>query len=417
MSSVTFEYEADVRDPDTGAWLPLPVVNIAPSADRDRSPFTMASLTLGVLTADMVELLDPRLNDPTAGGQVRWRISQYKDGMRVARLPADGRAVMWARALTRSLDGAELVIAGGESMIDDKICTDDTGAGVLRSRTIGALVDWVLSSVFGSGHAAAVDDIAASALQQLCWPDEVLVGEQYTPVFERELSALGCRLYDAWGLRWVVAGRDNPPTFEGAPEVAKVSTFTKRDIPTLDADVDPIVTGYDDRISRDAGWADVVIARGEYTERGTTHTWQHTAAAPSNTRGIIVEVPEREPSDNVAEGMAHRALRLGRDITVTARARLDILPGMRLELHLRDEIITSDIKSIEWNLSQGEMTIQGQSAATGASDPLDTDKTETLTRTVEAVEREVRSTIAALPPLPTPGESVANVIGELRHIH
>jgi hypothetical protein len=404
VTSVAYQYVADVWDPDTEAWLPLPVTNIRPSADKDRVPFTMATLDLGPLLADMVDLLDPRRNSPAIGASVRWQITQLSDtGDIIGQLPAEAPAVMWPRDLTRSLGAAQLTLHGGESMIDDKVCIDPVYGATIPNTWAGepvrTLVEWALEGVFPGrtdNTVTASGDLGAAALDTPSLPAEaVAVGEQFAPVIEYQLTALGCRLYDPWGHGWVVSGRETPPTFVGAPAAVKLSTHTVGDNPALPPDVLPIVTGLEDRISRDTDWADVVIARGVETWADATRSWQHTATAAQGTRGRIVEISERRPDFNIAADIANRALRRGRDISITARARLDILPGMDIELYLRDETIAAIVASVDWDLDQGSMTIHAQSAVDGTPS-LETGESETSARTADAVYDELNGTITAL---------------------
>ncbi|WP_341999394.1 hypothetical protein MRBLWH7_000803 [Microbacterium sp. LWH7-1.2] len=404
MNSVRYEFTADVWDPDAEAWLPLPVTNIRPSINKDRVPFTDASLSLGPLLADMVDLLDPRRNSPTVGPTVRWQITQLSaSGDVIGRLPADAPARMWPRDITRSLGAAELTLQGGESMIDDKVRIDPIYGATTPSTWAGpnvrSLVEWALEGIFPGrtdNTVTASDELGATALETPSLPAEaVAVGEQYAPVIDYQLTALGCRLYDPWGHGWVVAGRETPPTFDGAPVTVRLSTHTPGDNPHLPSDVLPIVTALEDRISRDSDWADVVVARGVDTWAGATRSWQHTATAAHGTRGRIVEISERRPDFNIAADIANRALRRGRDIAITARARLDILPGMDVELYLREETITALVVSVEWDFDQGAMTIHAQSAVAGTPS-LETGESETSARTADAVYDELNSTITAL---------------------
>lgn len=79
---------------------------------------------------------------------------------------------------------------------------------------------------------------------------------------------------------------------------------------------------------------------------------------------MIISLDRGEPSGNLAESIASRSIIRGRDLRVDARARLDVLPGMELQAHLRDGILSGIISAVEWNLSTATMTIHAQSAVT-----------------------------------------------------
>lgn len=384
VSSVTYAYDADVRDGDV--WRPLPVVSITPSVDLDRVPYTAAVITVGALTEEHWNLLDPRTVDPHQGGQVRWRLRQLNlDGTVAGYLPhvtgtVGEWATMFVRALTRNLDSVNITAHGGETMVEDRLVIEDTSRltspheiskELATARNLGEYVDAVLSLTFGPTHATPSDPLAVTAAavpaystltvpgMHLEWPAPA--GVSFIQLVETELSSVGCRLLDAWGCGWFIADRDKPL----ASGSATVRWSSYEDAP---AGAEPIIVGFDETISRGGDWADTVVVTGENGLTDDTRTWRHVAAGGTKSRGQVIQMQSAEPSGNLAASIASRAFRRGHDITITARIRLNITPGMPVHVHLRSGTLTAEIKSIEWDIESGEMTVHARSAQTVDAD-------------------------------------------------
>lgn len=391
MTSVRNVYEAAVRD--GSSWVALPVTAIRPAASADGVPYARAVLGCAPLDAATRALLDPR--QQTA---VRWRVRQVRpDGTTTGYLPRVGAgtgqyAQMHVRTVQRTLSGVTITLSGAEALLDDKLNLGPNEDGVITPTTRG-LVEWALSSTLGGApDVTATDATATAVLTAKPWRPYIGVGESFMSILEAELNSLGCRLFDLWGLQWVVATRDAPPTYATAPALVKVSSH--EDVP---ADVDPIILDLTETISRDGDWADAVAVRGETTTDGYVATWQHLARQAAHSKGLIVDTGRQEPSGNLAQSIASRAAARGHDLTLTCRARLDILPGMTLETHTLAGVITSTIIGVAWDLEAGTMTIQSRSAIPADID--DASRSETgPTDTPASVAARLRSLTATIAP-------------------
>lgn len=384
MTSFTYEYEAEVRDGAT--WSSLPVMNIVPSADLDRVPYAAAMITTGPLTGEQWSLLDPRTVDPIVGGQVRWRVRQLDaSGSVLGYLPRVGEttddwATMWVRNVSRSLGVTTITVGGGETMIDDRIVLEATGrlgsnyetSRALASATsLGGYVDAVLSITFGAGHASPLDDTATAALQlgsrrrldptaapSIPYADlPAPTGSSFMQLIETELSSVGCRLVDAWGLGWFVTDRNHGPSFEGGPSALRWASY-----PAATPGVVDIITDFTETVTRDGDWADTIVVTGELNDLDETRSWRHAAETGTKSRGRIIAIESAEPSGNLAASIASRTFRRGHDITVTTAIVLDAVPGVPVEIHLRSGVLTGELVSVEWDTDRGEMTSHIRSA-------------------------------------------------------
>lgn len=382
MTSVRYEYEAEVRD-GTG-WVPLPVTNIAPSAALDRVPYAAATITAGPVDPATWDLLDPRTIDPREGGNVRWRLRQLDQaGAVIGNLPriggsTDQWATMYVRTATRDLDVTTLTLGGGETMVDDRLVIEDSGrltsayeisTVLAQSSTLGDYVDALLTLTFGPTHVTPVDDAAAAVLARpagagtrLSRPDWIEIpfpapaGASFMQLIETELSSLGMRLFDAWGLGWYVASRDKV-----APSQPAELRWASHD-DELPPGVEPIILSFNDTVSRDGDWADTVVVVGESPGFDSTRTWRHFAEGSARSRGRVIQTTAGEPSGNLADSVVSRTFRRGRDIVVTTQIRIEAAPGAPIELHLRSAVLTAEVVSIEWQTERGEMTVHARSA-------------------------------------------------------
>ncbi len=431
MTSVTYEYEAELRDGDV--WRPLHVTSIVPSVDMDRVPYTAATLTVGGLSEREWGLLDPRTVDPAEGGQVRWRMRQLDlEGRVLAYLPrlsgsADEWATMFVRTVSRSLDVATVAVAGGETMIDDREVIEETrffvggheiSRQIVAARDVGELVDIVLGLTFGSGAARAADATADAALSVKTFSTLLDAGYEVDPaqgtsflqLVENQLSATGCRLLDAWGIEWLVADRDRMPAAHGAPSVHRWASYDE-DLPD---GVEPVIVGFSERVSRDGDWADTVAVEGE---ADSFTLWQHYAAGGTRSRGRVISISGAEPSANLAESIASRTFRRGHDITIIARTILDVTPGARLEVYSRSGILTADIVSVEWRTEDGEMTVHARSAEAMAIDAADTVNARRISAedaVSEARTLAVASYDAAVAKIPDSADALQRLVREVR---
>lgn len=378
VTSVLYEYAAEVRDVDT--WVPLPVVGIAPSADLDRVPYAAATVTLGPVDNHTWELLDARTVDPRRGGQVRWRLRQLDaEGTLLGRLPVvrgagDEWAIMWVRTAARTLDVTTITLGGGETMIDDILVIEEdrfwnigevSEAVLGGARDLGDVVNNTLYLVFGSiGEPVAVGEKAAAAalIPTLSFwsspgmdigPD-LPAGTSLMQVIEPELSAAGCRLIDLWGVEWALIDRDLGRPSPASPETLRWSSY---EVPGTTA-VDPVILGFSETVSRDGDWGDTVVVEGGYDGQ----EWQHFAKTGVGSKGQIIKSPGAQPSANLAASIAGRAFRRGHDISIIATIRLNVAPGCQVEVYLRSGILVAEITSVSWSAEDGTMTVHARSA-------------------------------------------------------
>ena len=400
--SVKYRYDADYWTP--AGWVALPVVLIDPSADRDRTSYAAATMELAPVTEDVITALDPRHGDPYDGGQVRWRITQLDlAGNVIGWMPRIGNlpgayARMYVRRMRRTLDGVTLDLQGAETMINDRLNLEPEPM-FFPARSETDLIGSVLCAVFNDDTFAAADAAASDFLAlPFTFRDTTLAsGASYIDLMATELSSRGLRFLDRWGLGLCIADRETPPTWTGAPAVVKLASYTSE---TLPADVDPIITGIEEVFDRDTGYADGVGVASDLPLAGNTK-WQSVAAPPRHTKGRMIDVAlKSEPTANYALSVLARALRRGHDLTVTARARLDVLPGMQLEVHLVGGTLTAQIASVSWDLANGLMTLRAQSAVGAPPDVATTSNLTTTMTAREAFDGALSAVRAATPPPP-----------------
>lgn len=367
---VKYEYVAEYRT--AGGWVPLPVQSIDPVVDKDRVPYTSARLTLAPIDEATSNALEPRALNPHEGGQVRWRITQLDAaGNILGRLPRvdesdDTFAVMHVRSMSRRLDSVTLDLHGREKLLDDliRLSPDPT---ILRTigqgtSTLAAQAETMLLWTLGGGTVdGATPEITDKINASVVFPRiaEVQQGQSYFAALETELSSIGLRLIDLWGCAWKITDRDVPPTYPDAPDTIKLASHD--DGPT---DADPIITGLNEEFTRDGEWADAIYIAGDEIAEGYVNRWKYTAHPGTYSKGRVIDIGTQSPTSNLAEQILSRTVRKGRDLTITARARFDVLPGMSIEAHLKEITLTAIIKSVSWRLSAGEMTIHAESAIT-----------------------------------------------------
>ncbi|ALJ20322.1 hypothetical protein [Microbacterium sp. No. 7] len=390
-ASHRYQYDADVLDPDTGLWLPLPVTGITPTIDKDRVPYAITDVALAALTLDMIAFLDARKIDPHGPAPVRWRIARYTaGGTLVDTFPDTGYAYQWPRSLTRRLTSAHLTLHGGETLVDDK--TNLTGRPLtLSTGTWAGLVDSGLAYVFGTAPDVLIDDAAECAMQLSSrFTHDMPPGRTVADIIETELNAQGLRLYDLLGTWWV-ADRDRPPGSLDEHGDPRVIALASHDSSDLDPDVDPAITDLYETITRDGDWSDGLLVRLGIP--GAAQWWQQTATlagldCDGPTKGRVLDVPYTPASGNYAATVLARAYRKGRDLQITARARLDILPGMTLRAHLRGETLEATVSAVSWDFPAGLVTITTQDAITTPAIDATEDRGTTPTATTALARAE-----------------------------
>lgn len=432
MTSFLYEFDAAVRDGDQ--WQPLPVVSIVPSVDLDRVPYTAATLTLGAVSDTIWALLDPRTINPRDGGNVRWRLRQYSsDGDLLGWLPrvgddADQWASMHVRTVQRDLRGVVVTLHGAESMVDDRLLLEDRNTygsyritvKLQQARTLGEYVNIVLGMTFGAGEAPPADEIAQAAVRVPTLPTYAhpramdvsvppALGSSLLQLVEAELSSVGCRLIDQWGLGWLVIDRDHPPAFEGSSDIVRWASHDE----DLAEGVEPVIIGFTETVTRDGDWADTVVVTGQTSDPDYTVSWQHNAEGGARSRGRIIPMDSPEPSANLAASIASRAFKRGHDITITARITFDVTPGASLEVHLRSGVLAAEVVSIEWNVSVGEMTVHARSAQSLTVESDSRSATELVTAPAalrQATQLADKAYLAAVAEIPAPNEALGRAM-------
>jgi hypothetical protein len=355
---VTYEYTASIVY--GGGSDALDVDSITFSADQDRVNWAVATVTLAACDAIQWAALDPRIAPGgTAGQQVAFSVTQKTTaGVTIASLAAS----LYVRSVSRDYMGGPVTIqlAGPESMMQDKLLLYpvtgfDTGAA-----TVYDLVIYALLEVFGSyslNSEAIVQDTTIDSFERRLHN----CGESFIDVLKPELDAINCRLYSEWGTSWHVGAR-NAQT----GRTVRLAAYTQPEGAPEDAD--PIVYSVVENVSRDGDWADGVVTKYDTTSTlgaGGTVSFNRYPQPGQNTKGLMLTFDRANPGGEPAKGIQSRTVTRGYDLTITARARLDIDPGDAVEVVLRDRVLTGNIRAIEWSFPSGgelTMTIRAQSS-------------------------------------------------------
>lgn len=355
----------DAGSSPTGLDYPIPLSSepgsIVVSEDMDRDSFVEVVLTLDWIDEDLFYALDPRTAEvgSSADGPVRMRIMEYvenaPDSPR-AYLPIpvpgdDDSARLWPRTLTRDYIArtVRLTCTGREAIMDDalRIATSDVDTG---ATTVEELVAWSVNAVFGTttmSHAAITASTSIpSGERRLMQP-----GGSHLGLIRSELDALNCRLYDYYGTSLFTRDRD---TVLG--DAIHLATA-----PDLQWDVDPIVWELTETLSRDGRWADGVIMEYDMTAYGGVVTFQASSGGASSSKGIVLRRGRPAPDSNAADNVKSRSLIRGRDLDVTARARLDVRSRRPIVVWTRDTYIEGSIRAVEWSFPEGTMRLKVQS--------------------------------------------------------
>jgi hypothetical protein len=361
---VAYTWEVEV-DPGPGflGWIPVPCTELVPSMDMDRVPFCSVRFTLENITDLMWAALDPRKNPIL--GNIRFRVAcRDTGGVALSWIPREGLetapsfwAVMHIRTATRDrATGVVTVTAtGGESVMDDRKrlsgAAIDTGA-----TTVYGLVEWALLDCFSS--ISIITDPGSSVAIPAGPRRVMLPADTFNALIEPEMQAIGYRLYDYWGRTWALYEREHTPSWIGAPKSAVLSSYTPFEGAPPHAD--PIVTGMTETITRDGDYADGVLIKYDTTDSGGSIVWQRSGDGV-HTKGLVITYERPAPGGNAAEMIVARTKTRGGDYTITARARFDVLPGMVLYVYTRTGGVKASVRSVEWDVHEGTMTIRAQS--------------------------------------------------------
>lgn len=364
-----FEAEAQV---DLGSWTDLPLARVVASSDMDRVNYTAATLTLHGATPAMWAAMDPRAQNPLGFSPVRFRIRQYQyddDGAPEvhSNLPGsqggssvDSWASLWVRSIERDFISGTVTVelAGAELMLSDKRRIAGTTLNTAAT-SVSALVQYSIDDVLGGG-AVTNDAIVTSTAIAAGDRRLMLQGETHIDLIRAELDAIGCRFYDYWGLLYANRARNI------TAGTIKLATHTEAE--GAPSDADPIVTGLRENVTRDGDFADGVLVKGTYTDgSGNRIEWYQASGAGVNTKGRVINVERAQPSANSAEEFVDRTIIRGHDITVEARARLDVRPAYELEVHHRAGVLEANIRAVEYDIDldggSATMTLRAQTGA------------------------------------------------------
>lgn len=361
-SAIRFVVEAYIAAASSpnGINYPLPVRNepgsVRVSEDMDRDNFGEVTLTLDWLDEATVAALDPRTINMNLPAPVRFWVRQYdlNSPEPVSYLPALQTLTEPGYLYPRSLDRdyvnrtVTLTLTTGELFLDEKIRL--AAGSIDTGRTsVGLLVDYALSQVFASpssSHASIVNSTAIPVGDRRL----LFSTDSFMDLIRSELDAINCRLYDLWGFLFRAEDRD---TVAGDP----VSLATAGD---LSGSADPIVYELQETRTRDGRWADGVAVRFDMTDAGGSITSQFAGTGVS-TKGIVIDRNRPAPSGNAATNIRTRSMVRGKDLNVTARARLDVRTRRNVTVYTKAGSATGMIRGVEYAFPEGEMRLRVQS--------------------------------------------------------
>lgn len=368
-TAVSFTLEAQHRN---SGWQDLDVVNIIPSMDMDRVPYCTATITVVGVDYETVQTLDPRIDNHGTGERgnvLRFRVLENDgDGDFRANLVQDltSPSTQWAYAVIRAVgynpvtQEATITVGGRESILDDRIRNSTTTIDTAATSVLN-LVYWSLLDTFSS-YIVSNDSIVSSTSIPAGDRRLMLQGESHSDLLEPELQAIGCRLYDYWGDGWYANERENTPRLGlswGYDSTIHLASYSHAD--GAPANADPIIYDATERFDRGGDYADGVLIKFDELESGGSVTYQRSGTG-ENSRGRVLTWNRARPANNAADQVVARTRIRGRDITITARARLDVSPGQDLVAHFRGgTTIAARIRAVEWDIAAGEMTITAQS--------------------------------------------------------
>lgn len=368
-SAVRYAVEAAVYDPTTAAEIPLNVRNIVPSMDMDRVPFCMATVTVTDVDDYTWSVLNPQVVRSTSRvGRLSFQLEQQAlTGVRLGSVPdvdyTTTAAVMQLRTVSRDFisGDVEIRVAGSESMMDDKRRNSGTTLNT-GATTVQSLVSYSLNDVIGAGaYSLSADATVAGTAIPAGDRRLMLPGESHSDLIEPELAAINSRLYDYWGFFFFAGSRDTPPNYKDSTEpiLIRLAAYTDAE-GYLPADVDPCVLSVTETVTRDGDWADGILVKGDYEDgAGTRVIWYQASGGGANTKGRVVPQNRAQPSANIAEQMVRRSRLRGREFTVTARNRFDVVPGASLQVFLiGGTVLSAIVRAVEWDIESGVMTIR-----------------------------------------------------------
>lgn len=338
----------------TGAAYDLPVQSWVLSEDMDRDNFLELELTMDWLPENVWEALDPRDLVMPAGdakGPIRFQVREYEDGTTAPRavLPALGsEGSVWPYDISRNdIDGTvKLRCVSGEVLMDEKIKLSSGGTDTAAT-TVELLTRYALNGVF---NAWGLDYLVATSAIPVGDRRVLNAGESFLDLIRSELDAINARLYDYYGLTFIVEDRD-------AAWGAAVHLATA---PNLQTGADPIVWNLNETVTRGNSFADGVLIKFDNTPNGGGITWQ-AAGTGFSDKGVFQTRDRAAPTGNVADKVRARSLIRGRDLDVIARARMDVRSRTPGVVWTMQRYIEGSIRAVEWRFPEGEMSLRMQS--------------------------------------------------------
>jgi hypothetical protein len=360
---IRFEVTAyiDAAYSPTGEDYPLQLLpgegSLTLGEDMDRDNFAEATLACHWLDDEVLELIDPREIETGAGntGPIRVRVVEYeRDGtgwaVRATLPDFPAAARLWPRTIVQDYVNRTTTItaASGELLLDDEIrisgTSTDTGATNVAELVVYAM-DWVIGTyVLTQDPVCAATSLPAGPSRELNGGDSLL------SLIKSELDGLNVRLYNPWGNTWIVQDRDYT-------EGAAVHLATA---PDLQEDADPIVYELKETRTREGRWADGVLLKFDTTAYGGSVQYQ-AAGAGTSTKGVVITRTRPAPQGNAAEKLQTRTIIKGRDLDVTARARLDVTTRRTAAIWTRDTVAEGSIRAVQWRFPEGVMSLRVQS--------------------------------------------------------
>jgi len=359
-SAIRFVVEAYIAAASSpnGINYPLPIRNelgsVRVSEDMDRDNFGEVTLTLDWLDEATINALDPRTINMNLPGPVRFWVRQYdlNSPEPVSYLPSlqtlTEPGYLYPRVIDRDYVSrtVTLTLTTGELFLDEKI---RLAAGAIDTgrTSVGALVDYALSQVFASpvsSHASIVNSTAIPIGDRR----NLYSRDSFMDLIRSELDSINCRLYDLWGFLFRAEDRD---TVAGDPVALSTSG---------ELSGDPIVYTLHEVRTRDGRWADGVAVVFDMTDAGGTITAQF-AGTGTSTKGIVISRDRPAPSGNAAANIRARSMVRGKDLQVTARARLDVRTRRNVTVYTKAGSATGMIRGVEYTFPEGEMQLRVQS--------------------------------------------------------
>lgn len=350
-------------------WVDLPAVNVTTSIDMDRVPYCTATVEVAGIDYATVLALDPRRDaSGFVGNVIRIRVLEFDEAgdfraNLVRNMPSPES--QWATLVIRRVTydhltrDATIELGGRESILDDRRRISGTSIDTGATDAL-ELVYWSLTDTFGGYTVTTVGSDASNSAIPAGDRRLFLPGESHSDLLEPELQAAGCRLYDYWGNWWVNRREDTPllGVVDGYERTVQLSSYTQREGAPPNAD--PILYEVSETFDRSGDYADGVLIKFDTSESGGSTAYQRSGTG-ANTKGRVITWKRAAPSSNAADEVVKRTKIRGRDLRITARARLDITPGQTIRAFLRDDLeITANVRAVEWNIADAEMTIRAQ---------------------------------------------------------